>query len=151
MAVHYNFNGEVKRFQTRLLEMGFALPVYGADGKWGQETRTAMNAFQAAYALPQTTFPSAQTVSVLNLQTSPSGIVIDYGALERGINSSSVMTSDSEAEKTAEKTMNTGGVLGKFVTGAGATEKKGIPIWLWVLLMLLGVGAFVIVVAYAAA
>jgi peptidoglycan hydrolase-like protein with peptidoglycan-binding domain len=149
MTTRYNFNAEVQRFQVRLVEMGFSLPVYGTDGKWGQETRTAMNAFQAAYGMAQTTFPTQQAVSVLNLQTSPSGIVIDYAALEHGINSSSYTTNTTEADKSTAKTMRGGSVLGKFVNETPA-KKSGIPLWLWVILLLLGVGAFVIVIAYAA-
>lgn len=41
----------VRRMQQALLEHGYALPHYGADGKFGAETRAAVRAFQTAAGL----------------------------------------------------------------------------------------------------
>jgi len=38
--------GEVQALQTRLKDMGYALPRYGADGIFGEETETAVRMFQ---------------------------------------------------------------------------------------------------------
>ena len=37
---------DVRRLQQRLIELGYALPKYGADGEYGSETATAVKAFQ---------------------------------------------------------------------------------------------------------
>ena len=37
---------DVRRLQQRLMELGYALPRYGADGDYGSETVTAVKAFQ---------------------------------------------------------------------------------------------------------
>ena len=37
---------DVRRLQQRLMELGYALPRYGADGEYGSETATAVKAFQ---------------------------------------------------------------------------------------------------------
>lgn len=37
---------DVRRLQQRLMELGYALPKYGADGDYGSETATAVKAFQ---------------------------------------------------------------------------------------------------------
>lgn len=42
---------DVKELQVMLLKLGFALPKYGADGDFGEETDTAVRAFQAKYAV----------------------------------------------------------------------------------------------------
>ena len=38
---------DVRQLQQRLMELGYALPKYGADGDYGSETVTAVKAFQA--------------------------------------------------------------------------------------------------------
>ncbi|MDO4384895.1 MAG: peptidoglycan-binding domain-containing protein [Clostridia bacterium] len=38
---------DVRRLQQRLMELGYSLPKYGADGDYGSETATAVKAFQA--------------------------------------------------------------------------------------------------------
>jgi len=39
----------VKSLQQALLEMGYELPKYGADGKWGKETKNAVKEFLSDY------------------------------------------------------------------------------------------------------
>ena len=39
---------DVRRLQTSLLELGYDLPKYGADGQYGQETESAVRQLQAA-------------------------------------------------------------------------------------------------------
>lgn len=38
---------DVRRLQLRLMELGYGLPRYGADGEYGSETAAAVRAFQA--------------------------------------------------------------------------------------------------------
>ena len=42
----------VKALQTALISLGYNLPRYGADGDYGNETETAVKAFQVAHSLP---------------------------------------------------------------------------------------------------
>lgn len=42
---------DVRRLQQRLMELGYALPKYGADGEYGSETATAVKAFQSDRSL----------------------------------------------------------------------------------------------------
>ena len=42
----------VKTLQTALISLGYNLPRYGADGDYGNETETAVRAFQLAHSLP---------------------------------------------------------------------------------------------------
>jgi peptidoglycan hydrolase-like protein with peptidoglycan-binding domain len=42
----------VKVLQTALISLGYNLPRYGADGDYGNETETAVKAFQVAHSLP---------------------------------------------------------------------------------------------------
>lgn len=48
--------------QRRLLALGYPLPKFGADGHMGQETSTALRAFQAAVGLPATGTADAATL-----------------------------------------------------------------------------------------
>jgi len=52
-------------FQRALMAAGHKLPKFGADGDFGGETRTAMQAFQRAKGLPVTTKPDAATIAAL--------------------------------------------------------------------------------------
>ena len=42
----------VKVLQTALISLGYNLPKFGADGSFGDETETAVHAFQADHSLP---------------------------------------------------------------------------------------------------
>ena len=52
------FNGssgpDVTNLQLALIAKGFGLPIYGADGIFGDETEGAVKAFQASVGLPVT-------------------------------------------------------------------------------------------------
>lgn len=71
---------DVRKLQRRLMELGYALPKYGADGDYGSETVTAVKAFQADRGLTvdgiagETTLtalyagqPNAYTVTLYNV------------------------------------------------------------------------------------
>lgn len=76
-------SSEVRKFQQGLILCGFALPQYGADGRWGNESTTAMNNYQEARGLEKTTRPDAATVARLNSEPSVmgTGLSINYAAL----------------------------------------------------------------------
>ena len=44
---------EVKKLQQILIQLGYPLTKYGADGIFGDETLTAVNAFKKSAKLPQ--------------------------------------------------------------------------------------------------
>lgn len=56
---------ETKTFQELLLAAGYELPLYGADGGWGAETRTAMQAFQRDIGLSRSQTPDKATIAAL--------------------------------------------------------------------------------------
>lgn len=56
---------DTRAFQRALMAAGYPLPKFGADGDFGGETRTAMQAFQRAKRLPVTDRPDAATIAAL--------------------------------------------------------------------------------------
>lgn len=53
--LRHGMQGEpVQALQRRLLQLGYRLPIYGADGKYGLETAAALRAFQHVTGLPPT-------------------------------------------------------------------------------------------------
>lgn len=56
---------DVREAQNKLLALGFPLPRFGADGKWGSETRQAVLGYQASRALDLTGALDHKTVAAL--------------------------------------------------------------------------------------
>lgn len=56
---------DVRRLQQRLMELGYALPRYGADGEYGSETVTAVKAFQADRGLTADGIAEEKTLAAL--------------------------------------------------------------------------------------
>ena len=56
---------DVREAQNKLLTLGFPLPRFGADGKWGSETRQAVLGYQASRALDLTGALDDKTVAAL--------------------------------------------------------------------------------------
>lgn len=56
---------DVLTLQKALLAAGLRLPRFGADGKWGGETRAAMRLFQEMNGLPPTDAPDESTLKAL--------------------------------------------------------------------------------------
>jgi len=52
--------------QQALMTLGYSLPRYGADGDWGNETKSAMRNFQKDQSLPQTGTLTTETISALD-------------------------------------------------------------------------------------
>lgn len=59
---------DVAAMQRALMAAGFDLPNYGADGEIGNETRSAIRAFQVAHGLPVTGSPDAATRMALGIE-----------------------------------------------------------------------------------
>ena len=56
----------VKELQQRLLDLGYKLPRYGADGDYGNETVAAVKAFQKDWGLKQDGIAGPETQKMLN-------------------------------------------------------------------------------------
>lgn len=56
---------EVKKIQKLLLERGYKLPKYGADGDFGSETEAAVKAFQKDWGLKQDGIVGEETLKML--------------------------------------------------------------------------------------
>ena len=56
---------DVRKIQQRLIELGYALPKYGADGDYGSETATAVKAFQRDRGLQVDGVAGEATLSAL--------------------------------------------------------------------------------------
>lgn len=68
----------VKAAQNQLLRAGFTLPRYGADGRFGKETASAVARFQRAQGLPATGRLDLRTLEKLETAPAPSP---EYGEL----------------------------------------------------------------------
>lgn len=55
----------VKKLQTLLIEIGYALPVYGVDGDFGEETESAVKLFQKCEGLEATGVVDQQTADLI--------------------------------------------------------------------------------------
>jgi putative chitinase len=58
---------DIRALQQALIDAGFPLPKFGADGDFGNETRTALRAFQLAKGLPVTGAPDKATRAALGM------------------------------------------------------------------------------------
>ena len=60
--------GDVKRAQEMLMALGYALPLFGADGDYGAETEKAVRAFQKAANLVVDSLCGPKTIAALTAQ-----------------------------------------------------------------------------------
>lgn len=56
---------DVRRLQQRLMELGYELPRYGADGEFGRETEAAVKAYQADMGLTADGIAGERTLAAL--------------------------------------------------------------------------------------
>jgi peptidoglycan hydrolase-like protein with peptidoglycan-binding domain len=77
------FGTETQKLQQAVINSGFSMPKYGADGKWGDETKSAMNKYQSSRKMAPTSKPDIMTVTTLNSEspTRGDGIVISWATL----------------------------------------------------------------------
>jgi peptidoglycan hydrolase-like protein with peptidoglycan-binding domain len=62
----FKYNEKVEMLQIALSFLGFGLPKYGIDGKFGPETLRALNKFQKQYKLPVTAIASKESFDKLS-------------------------------------------------------------------------------------
>lgn len=69
----FKYNSNVEMLQIALSFLGFGLPKYGIDGKFGPETLRALNKFQKKYKLPVSNVADKNSFSILSklLSNSP--------------------------------------------------------------------------------
>ena len=71
---------DVRRLQLRLMELGYGLPRYGADGEYGSETAAAVRAFQADRRLAADGAAGEMTLAALY-----AGVESTYTVVLRGV------------------------------------------------------------------
>ena len=62
---------DIKIFQNMLIKVGYPLHKYGADGKFGSETRLAMQSYQQAVGLNISDTPNMETLNCLKEDVKP--------------------------------------------------------------------------------
>jgi murein DD-endopeptidase MepM/ murein hydrolase activator NlpD len=61
----YPFDKNIQLMQQHLIDLGYNLGKFGADGKFGDDTRAALKDFQSINKLPITGTPNAETLALL--------------------------------------------------------------------------------------
>ena len=133
---------EIRKFQQVLVNSGYPLPRYGVDGKWGNETKTAMNQYLADRGFPPQEIPDEIVPTLMNSEEPMrgDGIVISTERLIQQIH-------DYLQEKAQEARVPVPGEVTpaqppapspspaqpQIITPLTTPEKKKFP-WLWVVL-----------------
>ena len=73
-----NSTSNVKALQQALMALGYSLPKYGADGKWGSETLSALKKFQKDNGLTADGIVGKNTKSAFAKKGYSDGGVVDY-------------------------------------------------------------------------
>lgn len=73
-----NSASNVKALQQALMALGYSLPKYGADGKWGSETLNALKKFQKDNGLTADGIVGKNTKSAFAKKGYANGGVVDY-------------------------------------------------------------------------
>jgi|GEM_PF-6422105 len=133
---------EIAKFQQVLVNSGYGLPKYGVDGKWGNETKTAMNQYLADRGREPKELPDNFVVMLMNseMPLRGDGITIDYNRLINAINSY-LAEKRAEIERVEVPTAEEGAVQPPEVVPPPmpTPKKKGFPTWGWILIGLGGV------------
>ena len=94
---------EVRNLQKKLLELGYKLPKYGADGDFGSETEAAVKAFQKDWGLTQDGIVGPETQKLL--ESAPAKEK-KYTATVTGLSLEEVKALCNKYPKTTYKEMN---------------------------------------------
>lgn len=97
-----NNKNNVKALQQALMALGYSLPKYGADGKWGSETLRALKKFQKDNGLKVDGIVGKNTKSAFAKKGYANGGVVDYtgyAMVHGSINYPEVMLNNRQAAK----------------------------------------------------
>lgn len=97
-----NNKNNVKALQQALMALGYSLPKYGADGKWGSETLRALKKFQKDNGLKADGIVGKNTKSAFAKKGYANGGVVDYtgyAMVHGSINYPEVMLNNRQAAK----------------------------------------------------
>lgn len=97
-----NNKNNVKSLQQALMALGYSLPKYGADGKWGSETLRALKKFQKDNGLKADGIVGKNTKSAFAKKGYANGGVVDYtgyAMVHGSINYPEVMLNNRQAAK----------------------------------------------------
>ena len=130
----------VTLLQNRLMEYGYPLPRYGADGDFGGETETAVRQFQADHGLssdgvvgpltwekilgePQAVQPSVQTTTSTS-STSLTDIINKVASAATKVGTSVTQSATKSAAKEIDKRIIYGSVAVALLLGGLIVAKK---------------------------
>lgn len=97
-----NNKNDVKTLQQALMALGYSLPKYGADGKWGPETLKALKKFQKDNGLKADGIVGKNTKSAFAKKGYANGGVVDYtgyAMVHGSVNYPEVMLNNRQAAK----------------------------------------------------
>ena len=97
-----NNENDVKALQQALMALGYSLPKYGADGKWGPETLKALKKFQKDNGLKADGIVGKNTKSAFAKKGYANGGVVDYtgyAMVHGSVNYPEVMLNNRQAAK----------------------------------------------------
>lgn len=97
-----NNKNDVKALQQALMALGYSLPKYGADGKWGPETLKALKKFQKDNGLKADGIVGKNTKSAFAKKGYANGGVVDYtgyAMVHGSVNYPEVMLNNRQAAK----------------------------------------------------
>ena len=97
-----NNKNDVKALQQALMALGYSLPKYGADGKWGSETLRALKKFQKDNGLKADGIVGKNTKSAFAKKGYANGGVVDYtgyAMVHGSVNYPEVMLNNRQAAK----------------------------------------------------
>ena len=97
-----NNKNDVKALQQALMALGYSLPKYGADGKWGSETLRALKKFQKDNGLKADGIVGKNTKRAFAKKGYANGGVVDYtgyAMVHGSVNYPEVMLNNRQAAK----------------------------------------------------
>jgi Putative peptidoglycan binding domain/D-alanyl-D-alanine carboxypeptidase len=94
-ALEYGARGEaVKDLQSKLVNLNYSLPVHGIDGKFGPETKGAVEQFQKENGLEVTGVATPEMIALLNSGGAKAMSLEDSGKVVSGVATISKDTTD---------------------------------------------------------
>lgn len=97
-----NKKNDIKALQQALIALGYSLPKYGADGKWGSETLRALKKFQKDNGLKADGIVGKNTKRAFAKKGYANGGVVDYtgyAMVHGSVNYPEVMLNNRQASK----------------------------------------------------